>query len=303
MGATLGELPFDLGGAGGIGNSDAERIAAILRSRSITDQVIAKFKLIERYGAPTIEHARLELWSLCETKVERKPNVVALTCEDTDPAMVRDMAEYFGQAGDEGFRRIATSQASEERKFLEKRAGEARQDLDKASRALREFQETHKIIDLPEQSRAVVSAMASLEGDLISKRVQLAYLAGFASGDESSATQLGNQIAVLRKELQVLEQQRAPALERAPSSAAKPRASQTGSEIFPAAMEVPALRYELESLFREQKNPRDGLLPDGAFRIAEDRRGDATCPRSYCSTTPRCPRTAFARACARSPSA
>ena len=92
---------------------------------------------------------------------------------------------------------------------------EARQELDKASLALRKFQEIHKIIDLPEQAKAVVSAMATLEGDLISKRVQLAYLSGFASRDEATASQLSHQIAILRKELATLEEQRAPAVARA----------------------------------------------------------------------------------------
>lgn len=253
VGAMLGELPFDVGGAAG-GGSDAERIAAILRSRSTTDAVIEKFDLMERYELEKIEKARKELWSLCATKVEKKPNVVTLTCEDTEPEVARDMAEYFGQVGDEGFRRIATSSASEERKFLEKRVSEARTDLDKASTALRVFQEKNKVIDLPEQSKAVVSAMASLEGEVISKRVQLAYLSGFASSDESSASQLSRQIAILRKELRTLEQQRSPALEAAASAGKRPGPTD-GADVtmFPAAMEVPALRYELEGLFREQK--------------------------------------------------
>lgn len=249
VGAMLGDLPIDVGAAAGplIGGTDGERIAAILRSRSTTDAVIAKFKLMERYEITMIEDARKKLWKLCATKVERKPNLVVLSCEDTEPEVARDIAEYFGQAADEGFRRIANSSASEERKFLEKRAAEARTELDKASIALRAFQEKHKIIDLPEQSKAVVSAMARLEGDLISKRVQLAYLTGFASRDESSAAQLVRQMAIVRQELDLLQQQRSPALEQA----ADPE--NRGSDLFPPAMEVPRMRYELEGLFREQK--------------------------------------------------
>lgn len=246
MGAMLGELPFDVGGGAATGTSHGERIAAILRSRSTTDAVIEKFKLLDRYGVSMIEGARMKLWSLCVTKVERKPGLVVLSCEDTDPAFARDLANYIGQVGDEGFRRIATSSASEERKFLEKRAAEAKQDLDRASLALRKFQEVHGIIDLPEQAKAVVSALATLEGDLISKRVQLAYLSGFASREEATTSQLSHQIAILRKELATLEEQHAP-------TAAPAAASARGSKLFPAAMDVPELRYELEALFREQK--------------------------------------------------
>ena len=254
VGAMLGDLPFDVGGAGAGGNSNAERIAAILKSRSTTDAVIQKFDLLERYNLDKIEKARKKVWALCATKVEKKPNLVVLTCEDTEPEVARDMAEYFGQVGDEGFRRIASSSASEERKFLEKRVTEAHADLNKASMALRVFQEKNKIIDLPEQSKAVVSAMAELEGDVISKRVQLSYLSGFASRDESSASQLGRQIQILRKEIRNLEQNRSPALEVAGAAgAAGDKAGADEPDMFPRAMQVPELRYQLEGLFREQK--------------------------------------------------
>jgi uncharacterized protein involved in exopolysaccharide biosynthesis len=244
-GSMLGQLPLDVGGASGMLSSDGERIAAILNSRSTTDAVIDKFDLMERYDVDKIEHARLDLWDHCATSVERKSNLVTLTCEDKQPEVARDMAEYFGKVGDEGFRRIATASASEERKFLEQRATEARQGLDKASQALRAFQEENKIVDLPEQSKAVVSAMATLEGELISKRIQLSYLSGFVSSHESSADQLGRQIGVIRQELKDLEGRRQPD-ERKPTS-------QAGSDLFPHAMEVPALRYQLEGLYRELK--------------------------------------------------
>jgi capsule polysaccharide export protein KpsE/RkpR len=244
-GSMLGQLPLDVGGSSGLMSSDAERISAILMSRSTGDAVIERFDLIRRYDVDKIEHARDMLRSLCATKVERKANMVLLTCEDTEPAVARDMAEYFGKVGDEGFRRIATSLAGEERKFLEARVAEARGALDKASKALRVFQENSKIIDLPEQSKAVVSAMAALEGELISKRIQLSYLSGFVSKSESSATQVGRQIEALSSELKALQEQR-PASESLPGRGA-------GSDLFPPASEVPGLRYQLEGLYRELK--------------------------------------------------
>lgn len=239
--AGFGDLPMDLGLSPALSYSDAERIAAILQSRSITDAVIEKFDLIRRYEVGKIEKARKQLWALCATTVEKKPNLVRLTCEDKDPDTAREMAEFFGEVGDAGFRRIASTSASEQRRFLAERTAEARRDLDAASDALRQFQEKHKIIDLPEQGKAVVSAIAGLEGDLISKRIQLAYMRGFASDQEASAAQLRQQMDIVRKELRALEDSR-------PAQPAAPRAG-----MFPPAMELPALRSDLERLYREQK--------------------------------------------------
>jgi len=68
--ALLGvaNLPFDLGGGG----ADVDRIDALLRSRSVSDRVIAKFNLMARYRVVYPEDAREALWKLCTTKIELK---------------------------------------------------------------------------------------------------------------------------------------------------------------------------------------------------------------------------------------
>jgi len=242
----LSSLPFDLSSASPFGQSDAERIAVILQSRSVTDEIIAKFDLVERYSAGHIERARKAVWAHCATTVEKKPNVVRLTCEDSEPELARDIANAFGKASDAAFRRIAVSSAREEREFLEKRVAEAKHDLDESSEVLRRFEETHKVIDLPEQGKAVVSGMAALERDLIAKQLELSYARSFSANDEASVTQLRRQIDILSAELHALEDKR----RAEPKAGGSPR---SGSEIFPPAMELPALRAEMEALLREHK--------------------------------------------------
>lgn len=259
MGARnlLGSLPVDLGEASPFGQSDADRIAVVLESRSVTDAIITKFDLVNRYETAVIERARKALWAHCETTVEKKPNAVRLSCEDKEPEVARDIANAIGQEADAAFRRVSASSARDERAFLEKRVAEARHDLAESSQALREFQEKHKVIDLPEQGKAVVSGMAALEGDLISKRLELSYARGFATNEEASVAQLRRQIGILSAELQALEDRRSE-----PTARAAPR---SGSELFPPAMEIPALRAELETLLREQK------IREAVFLMLTDR--------------------------------
>ena len=243
--SLLGNLPLDLGDTPLFAPSDAERIAVVLESRSVTDAVIAKFDLVQRYQAGKIERARKAVWARCVTTVDKKPNVVRLTCQDKDPELTRDLANAIGQEADAAFRRVATASAREEREHLEKRVADARRDMDESSAALRRFQETHKVIDLPAQGKAVVSGLAALEGDLISKRLELSYARGFASSDEASVAQLRRQIGILSGELQTLEDKR-PAQPDGGSH-------RSGSELFPPAMELPGLTAELETLLREHK--------------------------------------------------
>lgn len=227
--------------------TDVQRIKAVLGSTSVADEVIDKFNLQERYEVGFREHARNALSQNCQTFVDRKSGVVTLTCQDQDPEVARAMAAYFGEVGNRVFGRVSASSAREERKFLESQVVIARRDVDDASRKLREFQEKHKIVDLPEQSKAVISAMASLKGELLSKQLELSYLTSFSARTEASVVQLQQQIGIMESKLKALESSQLPDAKQAAGSG-------TGSaSFFPDAMRVPELRFELEQLMREQQ--------------------------------------------------
>lgn len=254
---AVGELPLDVSlGGGGL---DVDRIQAVLRSQSVTDAVIQKFGLMSRYHQKYIETARRVVAQHCPIKMDKRSSVVTLTCEDTDPATAQAMAAYFGEVGNDVFRRISESSAREERRFLEGRLAQARLDVDTASRRLREFQEKYKIIDLPEQSKAIVSAVASLKGEYLSKELELGYLSSFSSPTETTALQLRQQLAVMQSKLNALEGEpdnnnsAAPPNSEPPAKAGPKKRGKKEDDLFPPAMVVPKLRYELEQLFREQK--------------------------------------------------
>lgn len=232
------------------GSADAARIAAVLQSIAVTDAVIEKFDLRARYRQKYQEGAREALWSHCGVKTLPKPNLVELTCEDKDPRFVQQMLTYFAEYGNQVFRRVSVGSASEEVRFLEKRVTELRQQANDAASRLREFQEKHQIVDLDTQSKAVVSALAALQSQRISKQMELDYARTFSSGDEATLQQLRSQLTVMDEQQRELEQP----LASAPSP---PRTSRRGKPgdpgMFPAALAVPKLRAELETLFRDRK--------------------------------------------------
>lgn len=227
--------------------TDVQRIHAVLISVSVADAVIDKFDLQRRYGTNYREKTRMALAEHCRAAFDRKSSVVSLTCEDKDPKVAMQLASYFGEVGNRVFGRISASSAREERKFLEVQVTKARADVDEASEKLRQFQEEHKIIDLPEQSKAVISAMASIQGDMLSKQLQLSYLSSFSAPSESQVVQLQEQISIMKRKLSQLED------ESSVTHAAGSAAGSGDKEFFPDAMRVPELRYQLEQLLREQK--------------------------------------------------
>jgi capsule polysaccharide export protein KpsE/RkpR len=165
------------------------------------------------------------------------------------PEQAKAMTEYFGEVGNRVFGRVTTSSAREERRFLETQVDKARHDVDESARKLREFEVAHKVVDLPEQSKAVISAMASIKGNLISKQIELSYLGSFSGRTEASVVQLQQQIAILESKLKQLEETQQSVVTTGSGSST----TSGSASFFPGAMSVPELRFELEQLMREQK--------------------------------------------------
>jgi capsule polysaccharide export protein KpsE/RkpR len=229
------------------GGADAARIAAVLQSIAVTDAVIDKFDLRKRYNAKYQESAREALWRHCTVKVLPKPGLVQLSCEDKDPQFVQQMLTYFAEHGNSVFRRVGVSSASEEVRFLEQRVADLRQQADDAAARMREFQEEHKIVDLDTQAKAVVSALAALNSQRITKQLELDYARTFSAREEPTLRQLESQLAVMGKKQRNLEE---------PSAAAPPgtdKRSPGGGGVFPPALEVPKLRAEFENLYRDRR--------------------------------------------------
>jgi len=152
-------------------------------------------------------------------------------------------------------RRVSTSSASEERRFLETRVAQARLDFDHAAQKLRDFQEQYRIISLPEQAKAIITSVATLRAELIDKQMQLAFVQGYSSNDEATTSQLRRQVSVIQSKLKSLEEPRSGASGEA-AGVSKPGASESrtsASSLFPPAMEIPSLQYQLEYLSRDQK--------------------------------------------------
>jgi capsule polysaccharide export protein KpsE/RkpR len=276
-----GSLSSMLGAVGGLapglesslGGADTARIAAVMQSISVTDAVIERFDLRARYAQKYQEGAREVLWKHCDVMAQTKPNLVQLTCEDKDPRFVQQMLAFFAQYGNQVFRRVGASSASEEVRFLEKRMTELRQQADESAARMREFQEKHQIVDLDTQSKAVVSALAALQAQRISKQMELEYARTFSSRDEATMQQLQSQLSVMDDKVRDLE---VPAVATPPDGVRKRsrRRNEATGGMFPAVLAVPKLRAEIEKLYRDRKLT-EGTLVFGLERLEAARANEA----------------------------
>jgi capsule polysaccharide export protein KpsE/RkpR len=252
LGGDLGSLAAGAGLDPG-SSADPQRISAVLQSNAVADAVIEKFSLKGRYRDYFIEDAREDLWRHCSVKPLPKPSVVQVTCEDKDPIFSKEMLTFLVQRGNEVFRSVSVSSASEEVRFLEARTAQLRTQADSTSDRMREFQEAHGIVDLDTQARSVVSALAGLQSQRISKQLELEYAQTFSSGDESSIRALEMQLALVTAKVRSLEDVSAAPVRSADQKAARPG-------VFPKALEVPQLRAEFEKLYRDRRVAETSLI-------------------------------------------
>jgi hypothetical protein len=254
MGGELGGLASSVAGFSG-GTADNARIAAVLESTAVTDEVITRFNLRRRYDQTTQEGTRDQVWRHCGVRTLPKPNLVQLSCEDRDPKFVQEMVGHFAEIGNKVFARVNVGSASEEVRYLERRVNDLRRQADEAAIRVREFQETHQIVDLDSQARAVVSSVAGLNAQRISKQMELDYARTFASEDEAGTRQLESQLSVVDLKLQDLEESRGGARTGGKTSSRKGSAG-----LFPAALAVPKLRADYEKLYRDRKVAEASLV-------------------------------------------
>jgi capsule polysaccharide export protein KpsE/RkpR len=99
--------------------------------------------------------------------------------------------------------------------------------------------------------------MATLRAEMLDKQMQLAFVDGFASSDESTSSQLRRQVGILEHKLKSLQEPKIPIDSPAKDPSGAPKQPTTDSHntggLFPPAMNIPKLQYEVEDLLREQK--------------------------------------------------
>jgi capsule polysaccharide export protein KpsE/RkpR len=169
MGPNLASLGGDLLGM----NTSADLFAGVLQSRTVQDDLIAKFDLRRLYGERRWVDARKELARRTDISIDRKSRILTIQVTDHDPRRASALAQEYVTQLNNVVIQLNTSSAHRERIFLEARLGQVKQELEGAERDFSQFSNKTGAIDIKEQSKAMVEAAAILEGQLIAAQTEL----------------------------------------------------------------------------------------------------------------------------------
>lgn len=180
--AMMAALASRAGSFGTIGNellglkTTGDLFIGILQSRTVEDELITKFDLRSEYawyGNVTSEQARTDLAAQTGLSLDRKSEIITISVVDRSPQRAQQLAQEYIKALNGVVINLNTSSAHRERVFLEDRLTQVQKDLEAAEESFSQFASKNTAINIEEQGKAMITAGATLEGQLIAAQTEL----------------------------------------------------------------------------------------------------------------------------------
>ena len=236
MSAMMGQLGglASLAGAPVGGSTTADLYVSMLKSESVKDPIIDRFKLMDVYRTKYRTDTYKALDSNTFISSGKKDGIITITINDRDPKRAAEMANACVEELGKLAVRLNVTGAGQNRAFLEERLGSARVDLAKAEENLKAFQSKNKAVQVSAQAEATIRGVAELRAQLAAQEVQLAMYRRQFTDFSQEVKNLAASVANLKAQIAKLE------------------GRGDGSSI-PSVGSVPAIGQEYVRLMREFK--------------------------------------------------
>jgi uncharacterized protein involved in exopolysaccharide biosynthesis len=244
--AALSAKSSPLGGYAGslLGiKSSGALFVGILRSRTVQQRIVDRFQLKKVYRVRLDQDARTRLADNTFISEDRKSGIITITVTDKDPKRAAAMAAAYAEELDRLVADLSTSSAHRERVFLEQRLNAVKMDLEAAEKELSQFSSKNTAIDIKEQGRAMVEAMATLQGQLIAARSELEGLRQIYTDENVRVRAVNARIAELQRQIQKL----------GGSDHAAIRSADSPTSSYPSIRELPILGVTYADMYRRTK--------------------------------------------------
>ncbi len=235
----LGEFAGDLLG---IKNS-GDLFVGILQSRTVEDDIITKFDLRKVYWDRSYKDAREDLEKRTDISSDRKSGIIKLEVTDHDPKRAAAIAQEYVEELNRVVIKVNTSSAHRERVFLEERLGQVKQDLESAEKNFSEFASENTALDIPNQGKAMIEAVATMEGQYVGAETELEGLKQLYSDGNVRVRTVQARVEELRRALEKDLGAKSGELSTGPN----------GQLLYPSIRELPVLGVSYADLFRNTK--------------------------------------------------
>ncbi len=199
----LGALSGLAGASAGIKNP-SDTYVAMLKSRTVSDNLINRFQLQVVYKKKLFSDTRKVL-EKASSIIAGKDGLIAVQVDDKDPKRAADMANAYVEELQKLTQVLAVTEASQRRLFFEKQLLLAKQALGDAEISLKQVQEKTGLLQLDAQAQALIRAGAELKGQIAMKEVELGAMRTFATGNNPDYIRIQQLVSGMRTQLAKIE--------------------------------------------------------------------------------------------------
>jgi uncharacterized protein involved in exopolysaccharide biosynthesis len=190
--------------AGGMGSqlgikSPADTYIGLLKSRTITDDIINQFHLGAVYRTKLMSSTRKAL-SRHASFSTSKESLISISIDDKDARQAAAMANAYVDALYKQNSRLALTEASQRRVFFEQQLANEKDALANAEVELKRLQQSTGLVVPEGQAQVLIHSSAQLRAEIASRRVELQAMRAYA-------TEENPQMQVVKREISALETQ------------------------------------------------------------------------------------------------
>lgn len=193
-----------LGGFGGLAGAAAglknpsDQYVSLLKSRTVQDTLIDRFKLLDRYDEKFRENARKVLDSNVLVS-GGKDGLITIEASDKDFVFAAQLANACIEELTRLLSRLAITEAQQRRVFFEKQMGIAKDQLIKAETALKSSGIDGNV--LKTSPVAAVEGVAKLKAAITSQEIKLASMRGYLTESAPDFKQAQTELSAMRTQL------------------------------------------------------------------------------------------------------
>lgn len=184
--------------------SPADMYIGMLQSRTIADEIIAKFHLLTLYHQKKMQDTRIALKAHTEIDSE-KDGLIHISVTDLDPARASDLANAYVDALYEMNSNLAITEAAQRRVFFDQQLEGERKALAAAEESMRATQQKTGLIQLNGQAEVIIESIAQLRANIASTEVELQSERTFATEQNPDVERLQERIDTMQSQLAKLE--------------------------------------------------------------------------------------------------
>jgi uncharacterized protein involved in exopolysaccharide biosynthesis len=191
-------------GSAGSAKDPNDLYMGVLQSNTVADGLIKRLGLMSAYHTQKLSDARRILGANTKLMSE-KGGMISITVKDGDPRRAAQIANAYVDELHDINSRLIIGEAGVRRNFFSQQLALEKDRLTDAEIALQQTEEKTGAISPTGQTGVVISQVAGLQGQIISREVQLDALRASSTDQNPDVIRLNTEIAGLRQQLSSLE--------------------------------------------------------------------------------------------------